>query len=634
MLRLVATFSQKRLFSYWFLISLATFYIITFSVHASAQSIPTINVSQEYQTGEVKLDGEWGFYWGEWLPLDEIDSNKHLIQSIPKLDFLRNIVKDDEGNSQPFVYGHGTYLLKIDGLQGLFQQPAIHMRSVSDAWQAWWVNADGSSRYLGESGKISRNVNNQQHRYRTTILDLPADSSKGTLVIYLSSHTYSRAGLFTVPVIQEHEQVSRGIYIDLAVRILLIGVGLFVVMQNLIFYVQRPKEKTLILLVIFGLAGLMRALVSSDYFYVFVGDPSHFSTISKLEYLLIIWPAIAGVHFFANLCPFKGDKQFIQFNYGLLILTIMATWLLPLQTVTHYLFVYQTVLLFIAASVLGIVANGIIKRMPGSPSLMMSLLPLILAVCNDIYATYAIQYNLFVTEYALFLFFFMQSQIHASHYLSALETAEHLSSHLQQEISLKTEELSVRNQMLETRTVNLEQQRNKIKELSKIDHLTGLFNRQTVDEYSKTQFKHSQDNQLPLSVIMMDIDNFKSVNDQFGHGVGDDCLKFVAVYLLTSGLRKADIIARYGGEEILIVLPNTELVAAEIITRRICEGLSRKSVLGDHAPITLTASFGVAERSSSDVNRIEDLIDEADKALYKAKENGRNRVEVADKPRE
>ena len=312
----------------------------------------------------------------------------------------------------------------------------------------------------------------------------------------------------------------------------------------------------------------------------------------------------------------------------------MATWLLPLQTVTHYLFVYQTVLLFIAASVLGIVANGIIKRMPGSPSLMMSLLPLILAVCNDIYATYAIQYNLFVTEYALFLFFFMQSQIHASHYLSALETAEHLSSHLQQEISLKTEELSVRNQMLETRTVNLEQQRNKIKELSKIDHLTGLFNRQTVDEYSKTQFKHSQDNQLPLSVIMMDIDNFKSVNDQFGHGVGDDCLKFVAVYLLTSGLRKADIIARYGGEEILIVLPNTELVAAEIITRRICEGLSRKSVLGDHAPITLTASFGVAERSSSDVNRIEDLIDEADKALYKAKGNGRNRVEVADKPRE
>ncbi|MFT6085827.1 MAG: diguanylate cyclase (GGDEF)-like protein [Glaciecola sp.] len=631
--RLVTAFSKQRLFRYCFLIYLAIFCNITFSVHASEQSIPTINVSQKYQTGEVKLDGEWGFYWGEWLPLDEIDSNKYLIQTIPKLDFLTNIVKDDEGNSPPFVYGYGTYLLKIDGLRGAFQQPAIHMRSVSDAWQAWWVNVDGSNRYLGESGKISRDGNNQQHRYRTTILDLPADSSAGTLVIYLSSHTSSRAGLFAVPAIQEHEQVSRSIYIDLAIRILLIGVGLFVVMQNLIFYVQRPKEKTLILLVIFGLSGLMRGLVSSDYFYVFVGDPSHFSTISRLEYLLIIWPAIAGLHFFANLCPFKGDKQFVQFNYSILILTIMATWLLPMHTIMLYLFVYQAVLLFIATSVLVIVANGIIKRMPGSQSLMMSLLPLILAMCNDIYATYASQYNLFVTEYALFLFFFMQSQIHASHYLSALETAEHLSNHLQQEIGLKTEELSVRNQMLETRTVYLEQQRNKIKELSQIDHLTGLFNRQTLDEYSKTQFKHSQDNQLPLSVIMMDIDNFKSVNDQFGHGVGDDCLKFVAVYLATSGLRKVDIIARYGGEEILILLPNTDLVAAEIITRRICAGLSSESVVGDHTPITLTASFGVAERRTSDVNRIEYLIDEADKALYRAKVNGKNRVEVADKPR-
>jgi diguanylate cyclase (GGDEF)-like protein len=234
----------------------------------------------------------------------------------------------------------------------------------------------------------------------------------------------------------------------------------------------------------------------------------------------------------------------------------------------------------------------------------------------------------------LFLFFFMQSQIHASHYLSALETAQHLSNHLQQEIGLKTEELSVRNQMLETRAIDLEQQRNKIKQLSQIDHLTGLLNRQTLDEYSQNQFKHSQDNQLPLSVIMMDIDNFKSINDQFGHGVGDDCLKFVALYLATSGLRKLDIVARYGGEEILILLPNTDLVAAEIITRRICEGLSSKSVVGDHPPITLTASFGVAERMISNVNRIEDLIDEADKALYSAKKSGKNRVEVADMPRQ
>jgi diguanylate cyclase (GGDEF)-like protein len=366
---------------------------------------------------------------------------------------------------------------------------------------------------------------------------------------------------------------------------------------------------------------------------VFIGDPALFFTISKLEYVLIIWPAIAGVHFFANLCPFKGDVQFVKVNYAILIITIIATWLLPMQTVMLYLFVYQSILLFIAASIMLIVTNGMIKKMPGSRSLMMSLLPLLFAVCNDIYATYSSQYNLFITEYGLFIFFFVQSQIHASHYLGALQTAEHLTNNLQKEINLKTEELSVRNQMLETKALDLEQQRNKIKQLSKIDHLTGLFNRQTLDEYSTAQFKQTQEHELPLAVIMMDIDNFKKVNDQYGHGVGDGCLKFVADYLANSGLRKDDIVARYGGEEILILLPNTDLVEAEIMTRRICVGLNQKSVVGDHPPITLTASFGVAERITSKVNRIEDLIDEADKALYSAKKNGKNRVEVANIPR-
>jgi diguanylate cyclase (GGDEF)-like protein len=628
MLQFFSFVSKQRFLTCSFSLCLCFFFNFTFSVYASTQSIPSINVSQQYQNGEVRLSGKWGFYWGEWLPLDEIDTNKYPIKTVPKLDFLGRIVKKDKGDTQLFIDGYGTYLLKIEELKGVFKRPAIHMRSVSDAWEAWWVGADGNSRYLGESGKISKEGNDQQQRYRTTILDLPTDSNKGTLVIYLSSHTSVRAGLFASPVIKEHQQVSRSIYIDLASRILLIGIGIFVVMQNLIFYVQRPKEKTLILLATFGFAGLMRGLVSSDYFYVFVGDPNLFSAISKLEYLLLIWPAVAGGHFFANLCPFRGDKQYVQGSYLILIISIMFTLLLPIETVMHYLYVYQLILLFIVTCVLAIVANGIMKKMPGSRALMISLLPLVLAVCNDIYATSSNQYNLFITEYAMFLFFIVNSQIHASNYLRALKTAEHLSTNLQREVDLKTEELSIRNKILEIKAVDSDLQRDKIEKLSQIDHLTGLFNRKTLDEYSAAQFKYAQKHQLPLSVIMMDIDNFKNVNDKYGHGVGDSCLKFVADYLANFGLRKDDLVARYGGEEIFILLPNTYSVDAGNMARRICTGLSQKPFVGDHSPIMLTASFGVAERISSNVSRIEDLIDEADKALYRAKKNGKNRVEI------
>ena len=630
----VIFFSKQRSLMRFLSICLFFFFNLIFSVSASAQSIPTIIVSQQYQDGEVRLSGEWGFYWGEWLPLDEIDTHKYPIETISKLDFLGNIAENDQESTQLFVDGYGTYLLKLEGLNGVFKRPAIHMRGVSDAWEGWWVDEDGNSRYLGESGKISKEANGQQQRYRTTILDLPTDSSKGTLVIYLSSHTSARGGLFAIPAIQEHQQASRSIYIDLASRILLIGVGIFVVIQNLIFYAQRPKEKTLLLFAIFGFAGLMRGLVSSDYFYVFIGDPNLFSAITKLEYLLLIWPAVAGGHFFANLCPFSGDKRYVQINYLILIITIISTLLLPIKTVMHYLFVYQLVLLFIVTSVLAIVVNGITKKIQVSRSLMVSLVPLILAVCNDIYATTSSQYNFFIVEHAMFLFFFAYSQIHASHYLRALKTSEHLSKNLQREVNLKTEELSIRNKILETKAIDSERQRNKIEKLSQVDHLTGLFNRKTLDEYSAAQFKHTQEHQLPLSVIMMDIDDFKNVNDKYGHVVGDSCLKFVADHLAQTELRKDDIVARYGGEEIFVLLPNTYLVNAEIMAGRICRGLSQKPFVGDHPPITLTASFGVAERITSNVSRIEDLIDEADKALYSAKENGKNRVEVAKVPRQ
>ena len=613
---------------------LCFFFNLTFSVYASGQSIPTVNVAQQYQNGVVKLNGDWGFYWGEWIPLDHIDADKYPIKTVHKLGFLGSIAENEPGSTQRFVDGYGTYLVKIEGLKGVFERPAIHMRNVSDAWEAWWVGADGNSRYLGASGKISKKPNGQQHRYRTTILDLPTDSSKGTLVIYLSSHTSVRAGLFAIPVIQEHQQVSRTIYIDLASRILLVGVGIFVVMQNLIFYFQRPKEKTLLLLAIFGFAGLMRGLVSSDYFYVFLGDPNLFSSMSKLEYLLLIWPAVAGAHFFANLCPFRGDKKYIQVNYLILTFTVILTLLLPIKAVMHYLYVYHSLLLCLVICVVAVVFNGINKKMPGSQSLMVSMLPLILAVFNDMYAATSSQYNFFIIEYGMFLFFFVNSQIHASHYLTALKTAEHLSSNLQREVNLKTEEISIRNKILETKAVESELQRKRIEKLLKVDHLTGLFNRKTLDEYSSAQFKYTQEHQLPLAVIMMDIDNFKSVNDKYGHGVGDTCLKFVADYLANVGLRKDDIVARYGGEEIFILLPNTYSADAGVMARRICRGLSQQPVVGDHSPITLTASFGVAERITSDVSRIEDLIDEADKALYCAKKNGKNRVEVTTTPRQ
>jgi diguanylate cyclase (GGDEF)-like protein len=128
----------------------------------------------------------------------------------------------------------------------------------------------------------------------------------------------------------------------------------------------------------------------------------------------------------------------------------------------------------------------------------------------------------------------------------------------------------------------------------------------------------SRRNKTPISLCMIDIDNFKKINDKYGHGVGDNVLKTFAKEVKKI-LRKSDIIIRFGGEEFLVVLPNTNIDNAEILANKICTHFNNLN-----KEVHFTVSIGIAEYKNN--NSIDDLISEADKCLYLAKENGKNQV--------
>jgi diguanylate cyclase (GGDEF)-like protein len=119
----------------------------------------------------------------------------------------------------------------------------------------------------------------------------------------------------------------------------------------------------------------------------------------------------------------------------------------------------------------------------------------------------------------------------------------------------------------------------------------------------------------------MDIDYFKDVNDNYGHVAGDDVLKAVS-QMLTNGVRQGDIVARYGGEEFLIYLPMTELESAKVLVERLRVTLEQYAHVIDNEKVTVTASFGIAQHEVND--SADRTIARADKALYQAKESGRN----------
>lgn len=168
---------------------------------------------------------------------------------------------------------------------------------------------------------------------------------------------------------------------------------------------------------------------------------------------------------------------------------------------------------------------------------------------------------------------------------------------------------------------SLKFQAGQFEQLSVTDALTGLLNRRYIEERLAEEIKRSTRHSYPMSFLMIDVDDFKTYNDVFGHLAGDDALKIVGQGIKDT-LRGADVAARYGGEEFSILLPQTTAEEAEIIAERVRRAIEES----EFAHRKITVSIGIASCSPA-INSAKDLIDAADKALYEAKRQGRNNVQ-------
>jgi len=165
-----------------------------------------------------------------------------------------------------------------------------------------------------------------------------------------------------------------------------------------------------------------------------------------------------------------------------------------------------------------------------------------------------------------------------------------------------------------------------MKEIAVRDQLTGLLNRRGLGEQAAIAYATARRTEQTVSVIIADIDHFKSVNDEFGHDVGDKALTHFA-NLLTDNRRVEDIVARMGGEEFSLVLPGTDLVEATAVADELCTRMAASPLRVDGREVIMTSSFGVATIADGDTG-ISDIIVKADRALYRSKRAGRNRVDL------
>ncbi len=190
-------------------------------------------------------------------------------------------------------------------------------------------------------------------------------------------------------------------------------------------------------------------------------------------------------------------------------------------------------------------------------------------------------------------------------------------------------ELSQAKQNAEQLARELQQANNRLQQLADRDGLTCLYNHRYFQRVFEVELSRAVRYKNPLSILLLDLDHFKKINDTYGHPAGDTVLQKVSNTLVRL-VRNCDTVARYGGEEFTVILPETGNKGAKVLAQRLRRGVEQKEIDHNGQVISVTMSIGVASTDISDTDHDRAaLIDLCDKALYKAKHNGRNRVEVA-----
>ncbi|HEY8084494.1 MAG TPA: GGDEF domain-containing protein [Methylophilaceae bacterium] len=183
---------------------------------------------------------------------------------------------------------------------------------------------------------------------------------------------------------------------------------------------------------------------------------------------------------------------------------------------------------------------------------------------------------------------------------------------------------------LATLSYELYKSEQRLSALSQKDPLTGAYNRRYFDEQSRIECARSHRYGQALSILMLDLDKFKQVNDTYGHAAGDEVLKSI-VHVGLGALRKSDILARFGGEEFVVLLPHADIKEASMLAERLRKAIENTEIMADGAQLKVTVSIGVSILAASESDSIE-MLSRADYAMYNAKHGGRNRVDVMPAP--
>jgi diguanylate cyclase (GGDEF)-like protein len=588
----------------------------------------------------VSLDGQWEFFLNQLLASGEAETGA-LTEYIQIPSSWNKYI----GNKEHSGYGFATYRLQFITMENT--RLALKIPRMFTAYELW-VNGE----LIATAGKVGKTRETMTPQYLPQVALFESQQGVNEILIQ-ASNFYHRSGGMLESINLGGEKKILGLrYESLAREFILFGSLMCIGAYHLALFFFRKKNKASLYFGLFCLLVGIRTLLVGERFFIYLFSDFSWEIAHKIQTLTFYFGVPLILMFFMSVYPQYFHARMIRIAqifgaaFGLLVL------ITPARIFTPFNPIYQIWTVFAIIYVLVALMKLSIHKEKGSWFITLGALALLLSSANDVIFS-----NIWMNDdgpaflkalirtgnlssAGQFIFAFTNSLLLAKSFSDSLKQEEVLTAklteincNLDELVLQRTKDLENSNEKIEQQKLELEKTNLALEQLSFKDPLTGLWNRRKYDQTIEIEWHRCLRYKRPIALILLDIDYFKEFNDSYGHMAGDKCLIKIGEMLKNSLSRSSDMVARYGGEEFIVLLPDSGKEEAIKVADMLWLKIESMNIPHEKSSVNnyVTMSIGVTSTVPDSNSSYEVLFKVADRALYQAKNAGRNQVNFLSK---
>ncbi|RBP63873.1 diguanylate cyclase (GGDEF)-like protein [Alkalibaculum bacchi] len=583
----------------------------------------------------VRLDGQWEFFWNQLIAPGkaETKSSNEYIQ-------IPSSWNKYKGNEDQSGYGYATYRLQFITAENI--KLGLKIPRMFTAYKLW-VNGE----LIAIAGKVGENREIMTPQYIPQLALFESSQGVNEILIQVSNFHHRSGGMPKSINLGGEKQIIKLRDKSLAAELIIFGSLIYIGAYHLALFLFRKKNTSSLYFGLFCLLVGMRTLLVGERFFMYLFPNFSWEIAHKLQTLSFYFGVPLILLFFMSIYPQYFHARIIKIGQIIGAIFGFLVVLTPARIFTPFNPIYQMWTVFTIIYIIVALIKIWIRKEDGSWFITIGALVLLMSGANDI-----IFLNIWMNDngpaflkalirtgslssVGQLVFAFANSLLLSKRFSDSLAreeilTAEltEINSNLDELVSQRTKDLEKSKEKIEQQKLELEKINKNLNQLSFKDCLTGIWNRRKYDETIEIEWRRCLRYKRPIALILLDIDYFKQFNDLYGHMAGDECLIKIGDTLKKSLSRSSDMAARYGGEEFIVLLPDSGKEEAIKIATMLRINIESIKIPHEKSSVSnyVTVSIGVTSTIPNNKSSYDDLFKVVDRALYQAKDAGRNQI--------